>query len=73
MVSLQARLSLRDDEVGDQPPEVDSQTPLPEPEYSRDDYQSRLVSHAEHPGWLWDPVEEEWVADPKDPLSGGDA
>ena len=47
--------------------------PPPEPEPAKDDYWSRLVSHAEHPGWLWDPVEEEWVADPHNPLQGGGA
>ena len=37
---------------------------------SADDYWSRLVSSEENPGWLWDPVEEEWVADPDNPLEG---
>ena len=23
-----------------------------------------LQKHEEHPGWLWDPIEEEWVPDP---------
>ena len=31
--------------------------PPPEPE-------SRLQKHDEHPGWLWDPDEAEWVPDP---------
>lgn len=71
MVSLQARLSPRDGEGDDATPEVEAQIPPPEPEPAKDDYWSRLVSHAEHPGWLWDPVEEEWVADPHNPLQGG--
>ncbi|RTZ95403.1 MAG: hypothetical protein DSY41_02185 [Candidatus Poseidoniales archaeon] len=37
-----------------------------------DDYWSRLVSSEEAPGWLWDPVEEEWVADPENPPGGDD-
>ena len=37
---------------------------------SADDYWSRLVSSEENPGWLWDPGEEEWVADPDNPPEG---
>ena len=37
-----------------------------------DDYWSRLVASEENPGWLWDPVEEEWVADPENPPEGGE-
>jgi hypothetical protein len=34
-------------------------------------YWSRLIKSDENPGWLWDPIENEWVADPE--LSkGGD-
>ena len=28
------------------------------------EYLARLQQSEEHPGWLWDPVEEEWVEDP---------
>ncbi len=35
-------------------------------------YWSRLVKSEENPGWLWDPVENQWVADPNH-SSGGDA
>ncbi len=73
MVSLQARLSPRGGEGDEATPEVDSQASLPEPEPAKDDYWSRLVPHDDHPGWLWDPVEEEWVADPQNPLQGGGA
>ena len=34
------------------------------------DYWSRLIKSDDNPGWLWDPVENEWVADPN--LSGGE-
>jgi hypothetical protein len=34
------------------------------------DYWSRLIKSDENPGWLWDPVEKEWVADPN--LSRGE-
>ena len=34
------------------------------------DYWSRLIKSDDNPGWLWDPVENEWVADPN--LSGVD-
>jgi hypothetical protein len=31
------------------------------------DYWSRLIKSDENPGWLWDPVEKEWVDDPNLP------
>jgi hypothetical protein len=34
----------------------------PEPE-------SRLQKHDDHPGWLWDPDNQEWVPDPDNPQS----
>tara|TARA_B110000093_G_C12971845_1_gene413028 strand:- start:5059 stop:6162 length:1104 start_codon:yes stop_codon:yes gene_type:complete len=34
------------------------------------DYWSRLIPSDENPGWLWDPIEKEWVADPNN-LPGG--
>ena len=39
---------------------------------SHEAYWSRLVKSEENPGWLWDPVENQWVADPNH-SSGGDA
>ena len=27
-------------------------------------YRARLLKYDEHPGLLWDPVDEEWVDDP---------
>jgi len=51
--------------------EVPPPPPGLEPEPA-DDYWSRLVSSEEAPGWLWDPVEEEWVADPENPPGGDD-
>ena len=46
-----------------------------EPEVENDDteeYNSRLIHSEDNPGWLWDPVESEWVADPNNP-PGGDS
>ena len=51
--------------------EIPPPPPGLEPEPA-DDYWSRLVSSEEAPGWLWDPVEEEWVADPENPPGGDD-
>ena len=51
--------------------EVPPPPPGLEPEPA-DDYWSRLVSSEEAPGWLWDPVEEEGVADPENPPGGDD-
>jgi len=33
-------------------------------------YWSRLIQSDENPGWLWDPIEKEWVADPN--IQGGE-
>jgi hypothetical protein len=38
---------------------------------SDNEYWSRLIKSEENPGWLWDPIENEWVADPA-VTSGGD-
>lgn len=35
-----------------------------------DEYWSRLIKSEENPGWLWDPIENEWVADPAVSLRG---
>ena len=35
-----------------------------------DEYWSRLIKSEENPGWLWDPMENEWVADPAVSLRG---
>jgi hypothetical protein len=46
-----------------------------EPEVENDDteeYNSRLIHSEDNPGWLWDPVESEWVADSNNP-PGGDS
>ena len=34
------------------------------------DYWSRLIPSDQNPGWLWDPIEKEWVADPNNPPRG---
>ena len=80
LVALQTRLSpwegrpeldhTEEVEVA-QAEEVPPPPPGLEPEPA-DDYWSRLVSSEEAPGWLWDPVEEEWVADPENPPGGDD-
>lgn len=31
----------------------------------------RLVKHPDHPGWLWDNIENKWVIDPDNPPNGG--
>ena len=31
--------------------------------------ESRLQKHDDHPGWLWDPDNQEWVPDPDHPQS----
>ena len=38
---------------------------------SDNEYWSRLIKSEENPGWLWDPIENEWVADPA-VTQGGD-
>ena len=35
-----------------------------------DEYWSRLIKSEENPGWLWDPIENEWVADPAVSVGG---
>ncbi len=75
LLSLQARLSPWDGgPAQDMTPEVEADTtpsepPGLEPE-EPDAYWSRLVPSGDNPGWLWDPVEEEWVADPNNPPGG---
>ena len=73
MVSLQVRLSPWDgkDELDQTQEVIDSEGEAPppppgmeeEPEAASEEYLARLVHSEENPGWLWDPVEEEWVAD----------
>ena len=54
--------------------EVEAETAPPEPPglepEEPDEYWSRLVPSEDNPGWLWDPVEEDWVADPQNPPVG---
>ena len=35
------------------------------------DGNERLIKHPDHPGWLWDNVENKWVIDPDNPPNGG--
>ena len=75
LLSLQARLSPWEGRLElDHTEEVEAAETLPEPPglEPADDYWSRLVPSEENPGWLWDPVEEEWVADPNNPPEGGE-
>ena len=75
LVSLQTRFSPWEGR-----PEIDhteevaaADTPPPPPGLEpqpADDYWARLVPSEENPGWLWDPVEEEWIADPNNPPGG---
>ena len=70
LLSLQARLSPWEGRPEiDHTDEVESAEAPPEPPglEPNQDYWSRLVPSDENPGWLWDPVEEEWVADPDNP------
>ena len=72
LLSLQARLSpWEGGPAQDMTLEVEEETAPPEPpglEPEETDeaaaYLERLVKYDEHPGVLWDPVEEEWVDDP---------
>ena len=72
LLSLQARLSpWEGGPAQDMTLEVEEDTTPPEPpglEPEEPDeaaaYLARLVKYDEHPGVLWDPVEEEWVDDP---------
>jgi len=75
LLSLQARLSPWDGgPAQDMTPEVEADTTPSEPpgleSEEPDAYWSRLVPSGDNPGWLWDPVEEEWVADPNNPPGG---
>ena len=35
------------------------------------DVNERLIKHPDHPGWLWDNVENKWVIDADNPPNGG--
>ena len=72
LVSLQGLLqpSRRKDDL-DQTREVEAAEEAPaesvvdEPTVDEDAaYRARLLKYDEHPGLLWDPVDEEWVDDP---------
>ncbi|MEE3269821.1 MAG: hypothetical protein VX204_01755 [Candidatus Thermoplasmatota archaeon] len=68
LLSLQARLSPWDGgPAEDMTSEVEADAAPPD---ESDEYWSRLVPSGDSPGWLWDPVEEEWVADPENPPGG---
>ena len=72
LLSLQARLSPWEGGPAlDMTLEVEAETAPPEPPGLEPEgpgeeaaYLARLVKYDEHPGVLWDPVEEEWVDDP---------
>ena len=72
LLSLQARLSpWEGGPAPDMTLEVEAETAPPEPPGLEPEgpgeeaaYLARLVKYDEHPGVLWDPVEEEWVDDP---------
>ena len=77
LLALQARLSPWEGGPVDMTSEVEAESAPPEPPGLEpeepdqpDEYWSRLVPSEENPGWLWDPVEEEWVADPENPPGG---
>ncbi|MBJ32997.1 MAG: hypothetical protein CMB69_03355 [Euryarchaeota archaeon] len=77
LLALQARLSPWEGGPVDMTSEVEAESAPPEPpglepeeSDQPDEYWSRLVPSEENPGWLWDPVEEEWVADPENPPGG---
>ncbi len=80
IVSIQIRLSPWDgkDELDHTQEVVASEPEIPppppgmeeDPQNDDEEYWSRLVHSEENPGWLWDPVEEEWVADPN--FQGGE-
>jgi hypothetical protein len=75
MVSLQSWFAPRGvRKIVDNTTEVDKSInddqELPVPDLDNE-YWSRLMKSEENPGWLWDPVENEWVADPA-VTSGGD-
>ena len=65
----QSEAKLKDDL--DQTREVEAAEGAPaesvvdEPTVDEDEaYRARLLKYDEHPGLLWDPVDEEWVDDP---------
>jgi len=75
MISLQSRFAPRGvPKIADNTSEVEklmtenqgSSVPM-----LNDEYWSRLIRSDENPGWLWDPIDSEWVADPSF-SSGGD-
>ena len=70
LLSLQTRLAPRDEDTLDPTSEVEARTPVQEP--AKNNLESRLVAFPEHPGWLWDPVEEQWVPDTNKPPQGGE-
>jgi hypothetical protein len=74
MVSLQSWFAPRGfDKIIDNTEEVEKsiivnqESSVPELD---DEYWSRLIKSEENPGWLWDPMENEWVADPEVSLGG---
>jgi hypothetical protein len=74
MVSLQSWFAPRGfDKIIDNTEEVEKsiivnqESSVPELD---DEYWSRLIKSEENPGWLWDPMENEWVADPAASLGG---
>ena len=80
LLSLQARLSpWEGGPAVDMTSEVESDATPPEPPGPEseepdepDEYWSRLVPSGDNPGWLWDPVEEEWISDPNNPPGGAE-
>ena len=80
LLSLQSRLSpWEGGPAADMTTEVEADPAPPEPpglepEQSEesDEYWSRLVPSEDNPGWLWDSVEQEWVADPENPPGGAE-
>jgi len=74
MVSLQSWFAPRGvDKIIDNTEEVEKsiivnqESSVPELD---DEYWSRLIKSEENPGWLWDPIENEWVADPAVSVGG---
>ena len=46
------------------PQSTSNQSIQPEDKSEPESASNQLQTFSEYPGWLWDPVEEEWVADP---------
>ena len=74
MVSLQSWFAPRGvDKIIDNTEEVEKsiivnqESSVPELD---DEYWSRLIKSEENPGWLWDPIENEWVSDPAVSVGG---